>query len=91
MGGERLEMKYLNMSLGDIPEEHEENGTSYDQNPSSFDKILNYNSNTSSKIDENRSNFSNIHSSAQDILKIKKDRSRGSGDSRFSTYMNTEN
>lgn len=44
-----LESKYLNMSLGDIPEEHEENATLSENNPSSLDKFLQNNSNTSSR------------------------------------------
>ena len=82
-----IEGKYLNMSLVDIPEVQEENATISEVTPSSFDKILNYNSNTSSKTGNKQS--SNL--STQEALKVKKERSKGSGDSRFSTYMSTEN
>lgn len=43
------ESKFLNMSLGDIPEEHEENATLSEKNPSSLDKYGNTISNMSSK------------------------------------------
>lgn len=44
-----IESKYLNMSLGNIPEEHEENVTLSDNNPSHFDKYASNNSNMSSR------------------------------------------
>lgn len=79
--------KYLNMSLGDIPEEHEENITTSENCLSSYDRMLSYNSNTSSKINH-ESDFEN---SIHQVKQKPKKRNKDSGDSRFSTYMHSDN
>lgn len=84
--------KYLDMSLGDIPEEHEETNTISEYCPSGFDKILNYNSNTTTnKYSSNVSQDTPANNTQTISAKSYSRKHRVSDDSRFSTYMNSDN
>ena len=84
--------KYLDMSLGDIPEEHEETNTISEYCPTGFDKILNYNSNTTTnKYSSNVSNDTPADHTNSISAKSYSRKHRVSEDSRFSTYMNSDN
>lgn len=87
-----FEGRYLNMSLGDIPEEYDETCTISDNFAGGFDKILSYNSNTNSKSD----NYTTSQDAPSGSINMKGKRrvkraDRSSGDSRFSTYMCSDN
>lgn len=81
----RFDGKHLDMSLGDIPEEYEDNCTISD----------NYQNNRSSSFSKS-DNINNSHSTPANNLNVVtrkplNRRAQGSGDSRFSTYMWSDN
>ncbi|CAI2386336.1 unnamed protein product [Moneuplotes crassus] len=79
-----LESKYLNMSLGDIPEEYEENATLSEKNSSSLDKYENTASNLSSKC------VSDSNNTCQNIPIIENLCNKGSIDTHHSPYMTSD-
>jgi hypothetical protein len=82
------EGKHIEISLGDIPEEYEENCTISDNYQTNLDKFVTNRSGSFLKPD-NIDNSQSTPAEHQNVAQRKplNRRAQGSGDSRFSTYM----
>lgn len=82
------EGKHIEISLGDIPEEYEENCTISDNYQTNLDKFVTNRSGSFLKSD-NIDNSQSTPADHQNVAQRKplNRRAQGSGDSRFSTYM----
>ena len=88
----KYDAKHLDISLGDIPEEFEDNCTVSDNWQSNFDKLITNRSSSYSKSDNiDNSNYIPSNNLYWKQRKPLNRRAQGSGDSRFSTYMWSEN
>lgn len=86
------EGKHIEISLGDIPEEYEENCTISDNYQTNLDKFVTNRSGSFLKSD-NIDNSQSTPAEHQNVAQRKplNRRAQGSGDSRFSTYMWSDN